>query len=435
MNIIIGGNEKIIAYVDAADSKDKAASTLKPSRFNYAHEANGGFIVYNTLYNALIRLTAFEYKKLNGQAKIGKIMRKTFVENGLLVRESTDELKKFLGWSLKQRKLYKPYLSLNITTTMKCNAHCSYCYEKGVSRQDFLPREINHLLKFIERRVTKDETLVLNWFGGEPLLNQNMIEQVTDALKKSKINFASYIITNGSLINKTMVTRKYKKWKVRDVQITLDGKAETYANRKNYQPQIKDVFDKILTNIELLAQNMIRVHIRLNVDRENMEEILAVQSMLDERFCDFEDVTYYPAFLTGVGLDLTENEKLEFLRRMIAQCHDPKNMNMARRFFSMPKYHPCMRNDMRSFSVDTKGNIYACEHFVGRKEYSFSNLSNYDESFNADRYKLRIAATCKSCVFLPKCMGGCAANRLSGDEPCMIEKYLLQGYIAHLAEL
>lgn len=104
-------------------------------------------------------------------------------------------------------------------------------------------------------------------------------------------------------------------------------------------------------------------------------------------------------------------------------------------FFSMPKYHPCMRNDMRSFSVDTKGNIYACEHFVGRKEYSFSNLSNYDESFNADRYKLRIAATCKSCVFLPKCMGGCAANRLSGDEPCMIEKYLLQGYIAHLAEL
>ena len=252
---------------------------------------------------------------------------------------------------------------------------------------------------------------------------------------KSKINFASYIITNGSLINKTMVTRKYKKWKVRDVQITLDGKAETYANRKNYQPQIKDVFDKILTNIELLAQNMIRVHIRLNVDRENMEEILAVQSMLDERFCDFEDVTYYPAFLTGVGLDLTENEKLEFLRRMIAQCHDPKNMNMARRFFSMPKYHPCMRNDMRSFSVDTNGNIYACEHFVGRKEYSFSTLSNYDESFNADRYKLRIAATCKSCVFLPKCMGGCAANRLSGDEPCMIEKYLLQGYIAHLAEL
>ena len=86
MNIIIGGNEKIIAYVDAADSKDKAASTLKPSRFNYAHEANGGFIVYNTLYNALIRLTAFEYKKLNGQAKIGKIMRQTFVENGLLVR-------------------------------------------------------------------------------------------------------------------------------------------------------------------------------------------------------------------------------------------------------------------------------------------------------------------------------------------------------------
>ena len=36
---------------------------------------------------------------------------------------------------------------------------------------------------------------------------------------------------------------------------------------------------------------------------------------------------------------------------------------------------------------------------------------------------------CERCVFLPKCYGGCEANYIEGDSPCMIEKYLIKAYL------
>lgn len=50
------------------------------------------------------------------------------------------------------------------------------------------------------------------------------------------------------------------------------------------------------------------------------------------------------------------------------------------------------------------------------------------------RTNVTLREECKKCVFLPKCMGGCAANLETNDEACMIEKYMIQGYLAYLAE-
>ena len=434
MDVIISGNKNVIKFIYSAENYLEFSDEVKLSIFNYIQKDKQGYLVYNTLYNSLVRLNSLEYEKLAGKKKAGRELRKMFMKHGLLIAKELDELKIYNQWSALQRRIDRPYVSVNIATTLKCNARCYYCYEKGVRHSDFRERQLPQLMKFLKERVRENDTLALNWFGGEPLMNKKVLNFVSNELKKSGISFYSYIITNGSLINKRMVDTDFVRWNVKDVQITLDGLRETYEKRKAYVEKKRNIFSRILQKIELVAKSGIRVHIRLNVDRTNQMEILALVKLLSNRYGQFKEVTWYPAFLTGISDDLTEEEKISFVKNLFDITQNPAKMNIGRRLYSIPKSRACMRHDSKSFSIDVFGNVYSCEHLVGRKEQAIGTLRAFDNEKNLSRADVALRDECNQCVFLPKCMGGCAANLETNDEPCMIEKYMIQGYLAYLAE-
>ena len=434
MEKIISGNEQIIKAVYLLNGKVSQKHNFKPSVFNYVCSTPGGYLIYNTLYNTLLRVTNTEYAKILGEKHMGKALSRAMEKNGIIIEKKIDEFKIYETWAKQQRKINKPYWSFNITTTLKCNARCPYCYEKGIRKTDFKKSHQAKLLEFIKSNLKEGDKLVINWFGGEPLMKTEVIDYVTNELSKDNIKFSSYIITNGSLVNKKLIQQKFRKWNVKDVQITLDGLSNTYENRKLYIDQRRGVFNRLLKKIFVLSECGIKVHIRLNIDRDNSDEILELVSILDEKFGSSEQVTWYPAFLTGIGDDWSENDKIEFIKNMFIRITNPAKMNAAKRLHSMPKSSPCMRNDPHSMSVDVNGNIYTCEHCVGRSEEAIGTLSYLDANINRKRAEVRLRKECKKCVFLPKCMGGCASNLETDDEPCMIEKYIIQGYLAYMAD-
>lgn len=434
MDVIISGNKNIVKFMYSMGTCLNCNDETKISKFNYIRNDKKGYLIYNTLYNSLVRLSPLEYEKLLGKKKTGKELRKNFKKHGLIIAEKLDEMDIYNQWCSLQRKVDRPYISINITATLKCNARCYYCYESGVKHSDFEEKQLFLLIKFLKERVRENDTLLLNWFGGEPLMNKKVLNFVSNELKRYGISFCSYIITNGSLINKKMVTTDFIRWNVKDVQITLDGLGETYEKRKAYIDQKRNIFLRILQKIELVAKNGVRVHIRLNVDRRNKMEILDLLKLLNTNFGQLNEVTWYPAFLTGIGDDLTEDEKVSFVKDMLYITQNPAKMNIGRRLYSMPKIRACMRNDPKSFSIDVFGHVYSCEHLVGRKEKFIGTLKEFDDQKNLCRTNVTLREECKKCVFLPKCMGGCAANLETNDEACMIEKYMIQGYLAYLAE-
>ena len=204
---------------------EKLSGTMKLSKFNYFQrlKSGRGYMVFNTLYNSLVRLTNLEYEKLFGRKSSGKNLERKFVTNGFIIPIEIDELETCQRWIRMQWNFPKPYLSINLTTTLKCNARCYYCYEKGVKHQDFMPPKMPKLLEFIRNHIHENDLLMLNWLGGEPLMNWGIFDFLTDSLNELKIKFSSYIITNGSLITKHMVEKDFARWNVKDVQITLDG--------------------------------------------------------------------------------------------------------------------------------------------------------------------------------------------------------------------
>lgn len=434
MDVIISGNKNILKCLYSTVNYLNFNDEVSPSKFNYIQKNKQGYLIYNTLYNSLVRLTSLEYEKLIEKKKAGKELRRKFIRHGLIIDKKLDEEEIYSQWRVLQKSINRQYISVNITTTLKCNARCYYCYEKGVKHYDFQKKQFPLLMKFLKKQIKKDDTLALNWFGGEPLMNKELLNFVCNELKKSGILFYSYIITNGSLINKRMVEHDFIRWNVQDVQITIDGLRETYEQRKSYIDQKRNIFSRILKKIELVAQNGIRVHIRLNIDRKNAIEILELVKVLNTRYGQYDVVTWYPAFLTGIGDDLSEEEKVDFIKKMFSIMQNPIKMNIGRRLYSLPRSRSCMRNDPNSFSVDVFGNVYSCEHMVGRQEKAIGTLKNFDIQKNQCRAEVILRDECKKCVFLPKCMGGCAANLETNDVPCMIEKYIIQGYLAYLAE-
>lgn len=414
------------------ESFDNSVVEVKPSVFNYQFKTPEEVWIYNTLYNSMASMEFQEFEQLIGSQSCDIELRKRFLEMGFLVKAEVDERDCYSKWRLKSRQRLE-HLSINITTTLKCNARCPYCYEGGVKPVDFDEERLEDLIAFIKTH-KRDLPVKLNWFGGEPLMNTNIIDSVTRRVGESGFTFDSFIITNGSLINKNIIRWKFPKWHVSGIQVTLDGTAQEYERRKNYLGKTRNIFKRVLDNIENAADKGIHVDIRLNTDRRNLNDMLNLIYVLQARFDSNENVSYYPAFVTGVEDKLSDDEKVAFVKQMFIELANPKKFSINRRLYSTPRNIACMRNDIQSFSVDVFGRVYCCEHHVGRKEKSIGTLKRLSKKVNDSRALEPLRAECEECVFLPKCMGGCASNLRTGDAACMIEKYLIQAYVQYMAE-
>ena len=400
----------------------------KKSEFNYIQQQNDYFLVYNTLYNSLIRLSQEEYSAYCRLDFSDSATANEFISNGLWVDSEIDEKARYLACA-EAYTIYVPRpLSVTITTTLKCNARCSYCYEKGVIQADIKEGSEKKILEFIKRHNTTNEVHLI-WFGGEPLLNSDFMDSLSRLLKDQKIVYSSYIITNGSLLDARIIEDKFELWNIKDMQVTLDGTMEVYNKIKNYKNLEEGNFYSILNNIRLAAGAGVFVNIRLNIGKKNKDSILELLKELDSIFFRYENVVFYPAFITGEKDPLTEEEKVAFVKEMLLTLRNIKKLSASTKFYSLPRMHACMNGDPLSFSIDVNGNVYSCEHYVGHDKYSIGNL---DTDLYADDLRGNGATfrdECKSCVFLPKCFGGCEANWVEGDSPCMIEKYLIKAYL------
>ena len=169
-----------------------------------------------------------------------------------------------------------------IMTTLDCNARCFYCYEKGALRIPMTEKIAIATSEYI--RSHSNNKVKLTWFGGEPLLNTVIIDLICQKLNDFGISYFSHIITNGLLITRDIVDKAINVWKLKRVQITLDGTEQVYLRAKAYVNSQGFEFQTVLDNIEVLLNSKIAVNIRLNQDAYNTEDLLTLLVLLHNRF-------------------------------------------------------------------------------------------------------------------------------------------------------
>ena len=399
----------------------------KCSQFNYIQEKEKYVLIYNTLYNSFVRLNQEEYDEYKTVDEKSKLASE-FIANGLWIEKDIDEFVHYLACSKAYTLTMTRPLDITVTTTLKCNARCAYCYEKGVRQNDITENAQEKIVHFILDNVG-DSGVHLVWFGGEPLMNPSCMDYISTRLQEEHIYFSSYIITNGSLLTDEIISSKFKLWNVQNLQITLDGTKGMYEARKQYIHPEEGEFYKILNTIRAVSKENVFINVRLNIERSNKMDMMALLQELDSIFASYDNVVFYPAFVTGTNDPMTENEKVQTVKEMLLAVKNIKKLTANTKLYSLPRMHACMNGDPRSFSIDVNGNIYACEHYVGKAEYAIGNVIQNELQEDHRGRKDTLRDDCKKCVFLPKCYGGCEANYLEGDDPCMIEKYLIKAYL------
>jgi len=167
----------------------------------------------------------------------------------------------------------KPYFGFQWHITNRCNLRCAHCYQEDYSGSNELDLDgLKQIADEIIRTLAgwrKQGDIAIT--GGEPLLKEEAFSLI--GYLESSGHIASVdILSNGTLINESIVEQIRDLNKVRCVQISLDGASA----ESNDSIRGKGTFEKAITGIRLLRKSGISVNIMFTLQRRNVEDIPSI---------------------------------------------------------------------------------------------------------------------------------------------------------------
>ena len=391
------------------------------------------YYIYNTLSNALVGLDKESYSFLEQtqskktelkEKEIDRELYDLLVEKQFVSDNDKDEFLIYKSIIDSQRQDSR-HLHLTIAPTMDCNFSCHYCFEK--KEKVYITSEvIDSLVKYIEQSKTLTN-IYLTWFGGEPLMAIEKIEEFYNKLKTIwDKDFNSNIITTAYHITPKVI-EILKAVKVSSMQITLDGNKEAH-NKIKQTEGCADVFTKIIENIDLLVETAPEIHItiRVNLTKENDEEYIKLYSYLVQRY-NGKNIGIAPAFVNDRGCNSCKNDSIFFKRKEASEfvldlfhkngIHSP-SLRYPSRFFK-----ECAIRKKNAINIDPEGYIYKCWEIIGNKKYAVGNLIDGKiENLNITMLNRQLYGAdaldnkvCSQCSYLPICNGGCPIQRIENE--------------------
>ncbi len=397
---------------------------MKYSCFNFQFSYKGIPGVFNTLTGSIV---LFDNQDENiFLKKIGELSSesiKKYKSLGLIIEDNLDERKALLD--IRKRKLKrepKPYF--RVFTTYGCNANCFYCFEKKDNSCYMNEETAKAVANFICDH-SNNKKVNISWFGGEPLLNYKIITFICRLLKGSNLPFDSAIVTNGSLVTEEIAKLAIDEWNLKTAQITLDGFGDEHNKRKAYAEGF-DGFQKTIDSIHLLAQNGIKVTIRLNINDSNIASINRLIDFLKEEFGGEANVNCYSHFLFENNFYNSKNnshlQPYEINKRLI-QCGF---LNKDYQFnFLKQRTGMCGFCGNDHYCIEPDGSLLKCPDDVTSRYGSIFN-----EEIDKDMYEKWIATEldekCEECIFEPLCQGGCRCAHFHGfAHTCEVDEALI----------
>ncbi len=265
---------------------------LKWSDYNqFVSVRENKFIVYNHLTKRMIKIK----KSSKDFQRLSKKMIEYLIKLGFLVDEKTDE--KRMAMLYYYDYIYDKSLRLVILPNEDCNFRCTFCYENfnGVYMDQ---KNLDSIIIFLRKNITKYSSLDVDWFGGEPLLSLNSIYQFSDKAKQlckiASIPYRAAITTNGYLLDAETLLGLLR-CKVTIYQITLCGNEEQH-DAIRYLKNGCGSFQKIINNlleIKRLDYLTFKMVIRINVTKSMLGTLSDLIDWLSDLFGGDERFLFY----------------------------------------------------------------------------------------------------------------------------------------------
>ena len=326
----------------------------------------------------------------------------------------------------KKRQTVVKALCLHIAHD--CNLACKYCFaEEGEyhGRRALMSFEVGKkALDFLIANSGNRINLEVDFFGGEPLMNWNVVKQLVEygrsQEKEHNKKFRFTLTTNGVLLNDEIM--EFCNKEMSNVVLSLDGRPEVNDRMRPFRNG-KGSYELIVPKFQKFAKS-------------RGEKDYFVRGTFTRNNLDFgNDVLHYADLgfekLSMEPVVAAPEEPYSIREEDLPQIMDEYD-RLAKEFVKRQKegrgfkfFHfmldlsqgPCVAKRLSGCGSGTEylavtpwGDLYPCHQFVGNEEFLLGNVDTGVVNTKVrDEFKL-CNEKCKTCLARFYCSGGCAAN-------------------------
>ncbi len=338
----------------------------------------------------------------------------------------------YAGMAFDFKKKSNDIKALCLHVAHTCNLNCSYCFaSQGKYHGDraLMSFEVGkQALDFLVAHSGKRRNLEVDFFGGEPLMNWDVVKQLVayarSIEKEAGKNFRFTLTTNGVLVDDEVI--EFANKEMHNVVMSIDGRKKVHDRfRVNYAGQ--GSYDTIIPKFQKFAKARGErdYYVRGTYTHHNTDFTKDILHMADLGFTQLsmEPVVCAPddpCALTEEDLPVLFEQYEELAKEMIRREKDGKPITFYHYMIDL-NHGPCIYKRIAGCGSGTEylavtpwGDLYPCHQFVGDEKYLMGNV--WDGVTNTemrDEFKccnVYARKDCDDCWARLYCSGGCAAN-------------------------
>lgn len=363
---------------------------------------------------------------------------------------SEDDYEKYAQYSVAS-----PVKAMCLNIAHDCQLRCKYCFAStgdfGKGRKLMSFETGKHAIDFLLENSGDRPNLELDFFGGEPLMNFNVVKQVVEYArsreKEYNKKFRFTITTNGLLLDDEKID--FINREMSNVVLSIDGRKEV-NDYFRVLPNGQGCYDMILPKYQKLVAGRgdKEYYVRGTFTNKNLDFSNDVFALNE---AGFDQISVEPVVGDDDIYALTEKDLpavfAEYEKLALKLLENEKNGKKFNFFHFMLDLDqgPCAIKRLRGcgcgndyVAITPDGDIFPCHQFVGIDEYKMGNIDEgtFNQEMKADFAKAHVYSKpdCRECWAKFYCSGGCNANnyqymgdiRTAHKISCQLEKKRLE---------
>lgn len=346
------------------------------------------------------------------------------ISGGFIIPSDIDELE-LIDSDLIEIDKKTDMAELHINPTLDCNFRCWYCYEEHQKDSEMSERVLESVKCYLDKNVKAPLShFRLSFFGGEPLLKfdticRKLILYVENLCKQRNIRLHLSFTTNSYLLTPEIADflSRYNC----GMQITLDGHRE-FHNRVRFASGGIGSYDRIISNIAMLANSGISVVLRINYTLGNIDSVGdIITDLTNEQIASPNNIQ---VDFQRVWQDMHTGGE-EKVKRLIGKF--TKHLKETGMHYSIPDLHnprlsSCYGDKANYVCINYNGDFFKCTARDFKRERRSGYLAQdgtliwepgRKEAWERAKFSRQV---CRICRIAPICLGGCRQRGLESPD-------------------
>lgn len=338
-----------------------------------------------------------------------------------------------------------------------CNLMCKYCFIGKLNNKNPQKMSEETMKIAVDKFATHLNSISkrsgeIVFYGGEPLINFELIKKCVNYCKANKYNFKFSIVSNATLLNDKMMN--FIKENKIGLGISIDGPKEINDKNRIFYKRNISVYDETTKKIRILQKNNIEFGLSVTISEDFLKHQKKFITWLEK--LNVKTISYNLLHYTNKTNNWKKYYKnaTKFLIKSNNTLYEKgfREDRIKRKYYAFYerdfKYSDCGARGGNQISIKPNGDITICHGYWNSEENKIGNIKyvDFNDIFKTVKYKQWYLNTtinkneCQNCCALYICGGGCAMqskslfkNEQSIDKAfCIHSKYILKHLLTEM---